>query len=47
MLNRRLSDAGAIARYELMKEALVAVGHPVSELNSADDRQLDWFRPEL
>ena len=37
------SDTPAIAHYELLKDAFVALNHPISEVNSADDGLLDRF----
>lgn len=37
------SGAPAIARYDLLRAALIALDHLVSEINNADDGLLDWF----
>lgn len=37
------SDGPAVARYDLIKDAFVALDHPISEINSSDDGSLDRF----
>ncbi len=37
----------AIARYNLLKAALIALDHPISEIDNANDDLLDWFAARI